>query len=212
MWGRESCDCYMLWDLRSDWCDSAVLWRRQVTQAVDITHPLLVMILVLSCAHLHLTSHISVDFMLSTARTWSHVTVTAHSLLRVCWLSIQVRLRSRLSSSLLPLSSPGYLARLWSARLTPGQGETHNETLRLAGAWARVWVSQDSEIFPDDVVFCLKAYPTFELKYLTFEIFLYHLEHPEMQWRRVMKLCEWAYLKCLWNVYLKCLSNLYSLK
>ena len=135
MWGRESwsCDCYMLWDLRSDWCDSAVLWRRQVTQAVDITHPLLVMILVLSCAHLHLTSHMSVDFMLSTARTWSHVTVTAHSLLRVCWLSIQVRLRSRLSSSLLPLSSPG-LQATWPGCGLPGSLQAREKlTMKLSG-------------------------------------------------------------------------------
>ena len=115
------------------WQCCAVLWRRQVTQAVDITHPLLVMILVLSCAHLHLTSHMSVDFMLSTARTWSHVTVTAHSLLRVCWLSIQVRLRSRLSSSLLPLSSPG-LQATWPGCGLPGSLQAREKlTMKLSG-------------------------------------------------------------------------------
>lgn len=145
--------CYEISDLRD--VTVAALWRRQVTQAVDITHPMLVMILVLSCTHLHLTSHMSVDSMLSTARIWSHVTALsslspmfADSVSRSDCAPVSPLLCSRSA-----LQSPGYLARLWSARLTPGQGETHRAQWNSP---ARARVSQDSEIFPD-VLFCLKA-------------------------------------------------------
>ena len=151
-----------------------------------------------------LTSHISHQCWLYVVHCSHLVTCHSHSSLSPACLLTQYPGQTALPSLL--FSAPAQLSRLpgqavvCPAHSRPGRNSQWNSP---AGAW----VSQDSEIFPG-----LKAYPTFELKYLTFEIFLYHLEHPEMQWRRVMKLCEWAYLKCLWNVYLKCLSNLYSLK
>ena len=125
--------CYEISDLRD--VTVAALWRRQVIQAVDITHPMLVMILVLSCTHLHLTSHMSVDSMLSTARIWSHV--TAHSTHSPLCLLTQYPGQTALPSLL--FSAPAQLSSLqatWPGCGLPGSLQArekltgHNETLR----------------------------------------------------------------------------------
>ena len=82
-----------------------------------------------------LTSHISHECWLYVVHCSHLVTCHSHSSLSpACLLTQypgQTALPSLLFSAPAQLSrSPGYLARLWSARLTPGQGETHNETLR----------------------------------------------------------------------------------
>ena len=126
--------CYEISDLRD--VTVAALWRRQVTQAVDITHPMLVMIPVLSCAHLHLISHYWVLTLCCPLLASGHMSqLTPLTLPYVCWLSIQVRLRSRLSSSLLPLSSP--VSRLpGQAVVCPAHsrpGRNSQGTMKLSG-------------------------------------------------------------------------------
>ena len=126
--------CYEISDLRD--VTVAALWRRQVTQAVDITHPMLVMIPVLSCAHLHLISHYWVLTLCCPRLASGHMSqLTPLTLPYVCWLSIQVRLRSRLSSSLLPLSSP--VSRLpGQAVVCPAHsrpGRNSQGTMKLSG-------------------------------------------------------------------------------
>ena len=157
--------CYEISDLRD--VTVAALWRRQVTQAVDITHPMLVMILVLSCAHLHLTSHCWVLTLCCPLLASGHMSqqLTAHSPL--CLLTQypgQTALPSLLFSAPAQLSS---LQATWPGCGLPGSLQArekltgHNETLRLGPG------SRKTRRYSLTCCFVLKLI-TFELK--TFNI------------------------------------------
>ena len=167
MWGRESCDCYMLWDLRSERCDSGSAvkapgdsgrWHYSPHASDDPR--------VILCSLTSYISLLSVDSMLSTARIWSHVTAhSTHSLL--CLLTQypgQTALPSLLFSAPAQLSS---LQATWPGCGLPGSLQArekltgHNETLRLGPG------SRKTRRYSLTCCFVLKLI-TFELK--TFNI------------------------------------------